>query len=68
MLLNSKARSAETALTGAARRFPFALTTFDGAACLRDLSGDGRAFFAGGSASLLSIGALPCDEATCSWC
>lgn len=67
MLLSSKARSAETALTGASRRFPFALSRFDGATFFRDLLGDGRAFFAGGSASLLSAGALSC-EATCSCC
>lgn len=37
-------------------------------ASLEFLSGDGRDFFAGGSLSLLSFGALSCEEATCTCC
>lgn len=68
ILLNSKARSAETALPGAARRFPFALSRFDGTASFEFLSGNGRGLLVGGSGSLLSVGALSCEEATCSCC
>ena len=68
ILLNSKARSADTALPGAAGRFPFALSRFDGAASFEFLSGNGRGLLVGGSGSLLSVGALSCEEAVCCSC
>lgn len=51
ILLNSKAKSAEVAFTGAARRFLLALSMFDVGTSFAVLSSDGRTFFAGGPVS-----------------